>query len=356
MTKTAVAAVFILAASAACSRSEQTLKTPQINMITRENVHGVMATDERTIWITGKYGIIYHSSDGGATWQRQESGVTGETVLCDGTFPDSRTGWVVGIQGTILHTTDGGATWRRQATGTDRHLYGICFVDARRGWAVGEWGTVLHTTDGGATWLPQAEEVDRSFNNVVFVDGKTGWIVGERGVIRHTTDGGTTWLPQVPRAFARESFEDELEDPPPSLFGVCFTDARCGWACGIEGTVIRTTDGGATWDVLPALTDHTLYTVFIRYGRGWIVGDKGTLLLSGDAGLTWENRDGAITSKQPFRDVFFTGPQTGWAVGGGGSVVHTADGGATWDFRSGLSYAMEFFQMPRALEFGGGTE
>jgi photosystem II stability/assembly factor-like uncharacterized protein len=86
------------------------------------------------------------------------------------------------------------------------------------------------------------------------------------------------------------------------------------------------------------------------------VGDKGTYLFSDDGGNTWEMTDEVIKSKQAFRDIYFSSPQKGWAVGAGGSVIHTTDGGKTWEFRSGLSYAMEFFKMPKALEFGGGVE
>ena len=347
-----VLAAVVLAVTTGCEKADRTLKGFSIQSITRENVHGVIAPDDDNIWITGNYGTIYRSSDGGETWTRQHSGVK-EGILVDADFLDNRTAWIVGLHGTVLHTSDGGDHWIRQNTGTQRHLFDVSFADADYGWVVGEWGTTLHTRDGGKTWQPQRDEMDRTFNNVVFVDRKTGWIVGERGTILHTGDGGHTWQPQLPKAFERIDFEDELENPPPSLYGVAFTNHNRGWACGIDGTIIRTTDGGSTWELLPSKTDMTLYTVFIKWGRGWIVGDKGTYLTSSDGGNTWEAPEEAIKSRQPFRDLFFSSPLKGWAVGAAGSVIHTTDGGTTWEFRSGLSYAMDFFQMPEALEFRG---
>jgi photosystem II stability/assembly factor-like uncharacterized protein len=351
------AIICIIILGAGCSRTEQKMEVPEIKVITMDNVHGVIAPDDDHIWITGNWGIIYHSSDGGESWTKQDSGVKdSEAILCDGVFLDTKNGWVVGIRGTILHTTDGGSTWTRQNTGTDRHLFGICFTDNEYGWAVGEWGAIIHTTDGGKTWQKQGEEFDRMLNNITFVDRKEGWIVGERGVIMHTTDGGASWSTQLPKAFERVDEEEELLNPAPSLFGVCFTDRNNGWACGIDGTIIRTTDGGQTWEELSSGTGKTLYTIFIKYGKGWIVGDKGTYIMSNDNGKTWELQKEVIKSKWPFRDIYFSSPQNGWAVGQGGSVIHTTDGGKTWEFRSGISYAMDFFEMPKALEFGGGVE
>ncbi|MCP4713989.1 MAG: hypothetical protein GY868_02640 [Deltaproteobacteria bacterium] len=344
--------VLMIICGAGCNRAERGMKGPNIKKITRQNVHGVFAPTDEHIWLTGNHGSIYHSGDGGETWKAQESGMT-EGILVDGVFLDTRTAWIVGLYGTVLHTTDGGARWTRQQTGTKRHLFGISFADAEHGWAVGEWGTTLHTSDGGKSWQTQREEMDRTFNNVCFLDRETGWIVGERGTILHTRDGGKSWQPQLPKVFEREDFEAELENPPPSLFGVFFTDRDHGWACGIDGTIITTNNGGNTWELQDSKTDMTLYTIVIKWGRGWVVGDKGTYLTSPDAGATWVSHADVIKSRQPFRDIYFSSPQKGWVVGAAGTVVHTADGGQTWDFRSGLSYAMDFFQMPEALEFKG---
>jgi len=335
-----------------CKRSSSRMKKFSIKSITRENVHGVIAVDDENVWITGNYGTIYHSYDGGVTWTKQETGVE-KGILVDGIFLDKHVGWVVGLFGTILYTNNGGETWTKQETHTSRHLFGIYFTDEKHGWAVGEWGTVINTDDGGVTWKKQREEIDRTFNNITFADNQTGWIVGEIGVILHTTDGGKNWVKQLPKVFERESFEEELENPPPSLFGVVFKNKNQGWACGIDGIMLYTGDGGKLWDLVPTGTDLTLYTVFLKGNKGWAVGDRGAYLTSVDSGMTWEVQDEVIKSKQPFRDVYFSSPEIGWVVGAAGTVVKTIDGGKTWEFLSGLSYAMEFFQMPEALEFKG---
>jgi photosystem II stability/assembly factor-like uncharacterized protein len=336
--------------SAGCSRSGQKMEVPKIKMIARENFHGVICPDAKTVYLTGNYGALFKSDNGGDNWTRQESGIKGESILADGSFIDASTGWVVGLYGTVLHTSNGGATWEKQQTGTDKHLFSICFVDKNNGWAIGNWNTIIHTADGGKTWESLTPEEDRIYKNVCFVDKNNGWVVGEKGFILHTTDGGKTWARQMPKKWEAIA-DDDFENPKPALYCVWFTDTKNGWISGIEGTLLKTQDGGETWDILPTGTALSLYTVFVKYGRGWVVGDKGAYLMSEDGGATWKIYDEAIKTRAALRDVCFSSADSGWAVGMGGTVVHTTDGGKTWEFYSGLSYAMKFFVMPKALEF-----
>jgi len=331
------------------SRKEQQMKKITIKMISPENIHGVMLPDNDHIWIVGDHGFISHSSDGGKTWNSQKSGV--ETLLVDGVFLDNTAGWVAGLYGTILHTTDGGKTWTKQNTGTDKHLFSVSFVDAQNGWAIGEWHTIIHTADGGKTWEKQAEEQDKIFNNVLFTDTENGWIVGEAGTILKTADGGKTWNTVMPSFFERATLEEEYERPRPALFGIAATDKNNIWICGIDGTMLRTSDAGATWEICPVNSANAIYSVVMKNGTGWAVGDKGVYLTTPDGGKTWKFLDDTIKTKTWIRDLYFSSPENGWVVGAGGVVVHTTDGGKRWEFESGLSYAMEFFQMPKALEF-----
>ena len=49
-------------------------------------------------------------------WRAQSSNT--DATLMDAAFADSSRGWAVGVGGTVLHTSDGGTTWERQNSGT----------------------------------------------------------------------------------------------------------------------------------------------------------------------------------------------------------------------------------------------
>jgi photosystem II stability/assembly factor-like uncharacterized protein len=86
----------------------------------------------------------------------------------------------VGQQGTILATTDGGATWQKRDSGVSTTLYGVHSADPTHGWAVGQQGTILATTDGGATWKKRDSGVSTILFGVHFADPTHGWAVGDK--------------------------------------------------------------------------------------------------------------------------------------------------------------------------------
>src|SRR5689334_23426676 len=70
-------------------------------------------------------------------------------------FVDASEGWAVGDDGVVWHSIDGGATWERQKTGTRASLRAVHFQSPYTGWAVGRLdqsggsvGVMLRTTDG----------------------------------------------------------------------------------------------------------------------------------------------------------------------------------------------------------------
>lgn len=70
-------------------------------------------------------------------------------------FLNQNLGWAVGNYGHILKTTDGGETWNHQNSGVTQELNDVEFIDENIGWAVGMNGVVLHSTNGGTTWYLQ---------------------------------------------------------------------------------------------------------------------------------------------------------------------------------------------------------
>ena len=66
--------------------------------------------------------------------------MSSDAALADVQFVDRSTGWAVSDRGAIWHTADGGNTWQRQESPVSCRLNAVFFLDRQQGWAVG--GTV----------------------------------------------------------------------------------------------------------------------------------------------------------------------------------------------------------------------
>jgi photosystem II stability/assembly factor-like uncharacterized protein len=161
--------------------------------------------DEQTGWMAGEFGKIYHSTDGGVTWQEQQGTLLGQAGIDDALnlpawfgirFLNANEGMTVGLEGKMAHTTDGGQTWNFVAEevslfATDP-LYALSFHDGA-GWIIGSSGRVLQLREG--KWRPAqlGMPIVAWLRAIDFFDDNNGWIVGGYGRIIHTTDGGKTW-------------------------------------------------------------------------------------------------------------------------------------------------------------------
>ena len=295
-------------------------------------------TGGRSLIAVGGKGTILRSNDDGAVWEPQHNpakpslDIEPVAALDAVTFSDATNGWVVGytlpdVQDYILHTTDGGATWHRQEialTESGSGLLGVAFTNAGTGWASGADGTIWHTTDGGSTWTPYIVEHRRAVTNLRFIDGHTGWAVGRLGLVLHTTDGGATWF-------------QENSGTSATLFDVFFTNPYTGWTVGENGSIFRTSDGGRTWRPQASGTTNTLANIqFTNDSSGWVVGRRGTILHTTDGGESWVLQPNG--TKANLLGVAFADDQTGWAVGQGGTILHTTNGGANWIPQEGFRY------------------
>ncbi|HEX4091522.1 MAG TPA: hypothetical protein VHZ33_22645 [Trebonia sp.] len=157
-----------------------------------------------------------------------------------------------------MATSDGGSTWARQYTGS-ADLDQVDFIDGEHGWAAGG-STLLRTTDGGASWNALAEPCQGDLNSVHFVSPTLGYAVAAKspdqpgqeaagqyggpyttavgGSLLRTTDGGATWTP--------------VAGAPANPQSACFGNADDGYL-GTPAHIWRTTDGGRHWTL--ALTE-----------------------------------------------------------------------------------------------------
>ena len=239
--------------------------------------------------------------------------------------------------------------------GIDGMLQDVYFIDNQNGLVVGDKGLILGTADGGKTWTkkevnmrpPGADAGQRpgrppgfgggavTLYNIYFVDEKIGFITGGRGTILKTEDGGKTWNRKMARSAGSEQNNNRRGGGIRSnLMGIQMISEKVGFIAGTENTILKTTDGGETWvghseRARVGETRNNLENIwFVSPTTGWIIGSYGTLLHTVDGGETWEKRDAGFDNN--LFGIQFIDEKTGWISGQEGLILHTADGGKTW--------------------------
>ncbi len=187
-------------------------------------------------------------------------------------------------------------------------------------WIVGFPGLALVSDDRGATFVQRGPGGDAVLLAVDRVDEQVGFACGRQGTVWKTVDGGKSWT-----ALATGTHEP--------LLALDFLDATHGFVVGNFGIVLLTDDGGVTWKSIQALEegeDPTLYgVVWVDSRTIVIVGEMGVVMRSVDGGQTWERQDDVVDGH--LFGVALTGDGVGvLAVGSAGAIAHSTDGGATW--------------------------
>ncbi|MBU4290202.1 MAG: hypothetical protein KKG09_08090 [Verrucomicrobia bacterium] len=222
------------------------------------------------------------------------------------------------------------------------------------GWAAGDpncgYATILYTTNAGADWVRQGsstEIADVSLACIAAVDAQTAWAVGESAqgyaTIYNTTNGGSTW--------SRQGARDAVGNNPLSKISACSREVA--WVSGAAGTVLRTTDGGQTWQNLsPAGYSNyfqgiTALDADIAWAAGHFQDGYAPILHTTNGGLTWVRQScGAVTNMANILSIGAADAQRLWAVGfatnpsNNGRIIGTTNGGITWDllYHQGAGY------------------
>jgi len=247
--------------------------------------------------------------------------------------PSSSTFW-------IFNTTDGAKHWLRQYTGTGQGSEGFLhFFDAQHGLA--ELGaSAYRTVDGGASWRLIKGPANGDYNpapQLTFASPNLGWAfaydfvndsASGRERLFSTTDGGATWtlLPgDVP------SGADFAQRP-------AFRESGEGWLGGsfVSGPIAyHTSDGGASWRAVQITTQRGEYftsVALIPGGDVLVVVEGGSsspsAFRSSDQGATWHELP-QLPNAAGIQDLAFI-DATHWWASRDGVIYRTADGGSTW--------------------------
>ncbi len=246
---------------------------------------------------------------------------------------DNSEAWAVGDLGRIFHTTDAGRSWEVQSAGTKRPFVAISCVGEKL-WIAGQAGQIAHSPDAGRTWTKQESGTTRNLLDIQFVDAQRGIAIGDFGTLLRTEDGGRTWE-KIPLPENIELPPDIAEVVQPGdviLYGATFATRDQVWIAGEFGVILHSTDGGLTWQQQRSGVETTLFGIHALDGeRAWAVGLEAVLLSTTDGGATWnkENVERPKGFVLPLYDIAVNG-LFGWAVGNSGFILHSKDAGKTW--------------------------
>jgi len=266
--------------------------------------------------------VMFQSSDYGLSWYENAH---------DGLLPwnksiafyDTKNGFGVGYDGRIIKTDDAGMNWASPTVPINRDFNKIFYVGAGIFYVAGgnktndSMQTIVKSTNFGNTWSVIYDDYGPWLKSIFFIDTLKGFAVGDNGVLLATTDAGYNWTPAV--APVIRDFNAITFINPNVGFIVGGTASGSG-----KRTILRTINGGLNWSVLMDNPGGILKDIsFADITTGYIVGDSATVLKTTDGGLSWQPTiiDTTLTGNESFNAVKFYAKNFG-VVGGKSGLLY----------------------------------
>jgi photosystem II stability/assembly factor-like uncharacterized protein len=292
------------------------------------NLERLIRAEDGSLILAADRRRIYRSTDNAYSWQLVYAESPEARVS---TFDLHRT-----PNGTLLamlngphfvRSTDNGITWQRFAE--DNLQIAIdnirsFSVQSDFQWYLVSNRNVFRTTDAGDTWHHDNENFDaRGLQRFVFVDSLYGYQLREGQLLR-TLDGGATW--EEMDIFGFNIIRDLQAGPSLGNNVFCLSFGRY--------TVNASTDGGESWNISlteTAFADSSPRAMhFVDARLGFVVGYGGRILRTDDGGQSWTIVHG-IGFIGTITDLLFLDGQHGIATSYSPTVLLTTDGGHRWN-------------------------
>ena len=309
---------------------------------TTAHFRGLSAVSATTAWASGYTstdGVVYRTTNGGATWQDVSPPAAAGLQFRDieAFDADHAVAMSIGDHPTDFRmyvTANGGQTWTLTFVNQEPLAFYDCmtFFDRNRGLALsdppdGVHFRVIATDDGGYTWHVTGQQMPPAPGAAAFAasgecltsdHGHTAWFGtgGSEASVFRSVDRGVTWTVAPTQM---------LFGPSAGINGLAFNGQQRGIAVGGDfflptaspDSFARSFDGGSSWSLVPGAPSE------YRSGVAWVDGHTAIAVgLSGsdvstDFGTTWQRfDDGSLDT------VDCANPTACWASGAGGRVAY----------------------------------
>lgn len=268
-----------------------------------------------------------------AQW-REVNSPTSKTIT-DIHIVDSENGFMSCSLGTVLKTTNGGLDWQAYDTGISASFMSIFGIDKDTVYTARY--SLYKSTNSCTSWVDYGGFLSSStIVDIYFSSPKTGFII-KSGKLYKTNDYGLNWYKVYDKVYSNGN--------------ILFTSQDTGYVVGgatvicdpgpcippiIYGAIIKTTDGGESWQKLNFFNDtlNIISASFINNDSGYCFSSNNTIQKTEDGGLTWISIDTGITGN--ISGGLFINKSIGFIITGG-QIYITKNGGMNWDLEYTVS-------------------
>jgi photosystem II stability/assembly factor-like uncharacterized protein len=270
-------------------------------------------------WLVGTKATLLETQDGGETWQARELELEEsdpKNVRFVSVDFAGQEGWIAGQPSLLLHTKDGGKSWLQVPLSEKLpgSPYKVTALGKNTAEMMTDVGAIYKTKNGGRTWKALVQEAVGVVRNVArsedgryvavsargnfystWEPGQTAWQPHERSSSRRVqnmgfTGDGRLWL--IARGGQIQFSEpndydvwDDAQYPEFSaswgLLDIAYRTPEEVWMAGGSGNLLRSPDGGETWQKDRDVEDvpsNFYRIIFTNPDQGFILGQRGILL------------------------------------------------------------------------------
>ncbi len=266
-----------------------------------------------TLYAATRHGIV-KSTDGGASWQAANSGLTGFSVSQLALDPTTSATLYAATSSGLFKSTDAGASWSSLNSGLpqDASIQSVYLDPIHPSiiYAVGSNDIIFKSADGGTSWAALNTVPDIIFT--VFADSLVidpvnsntiyaGTLAAGYGNIAKSADGGQSWkVVSIGLSSSTYMMSLTIDPTAPSTLYASYADA------GGSG-LLKSTDGGQSWNIVTVISSSNVFfnsqiaidpsapsTIYAGYSNP-LTGEGG-VLKSTDSGQTWNAANAGLSN------------------------------------------------------------
>jgi photosystem II stability/assembly factor-like uncharacterized protein len=171
------------------------------------------------------------------------------------------------------------------------------------------------------TWVPSRDYFSKEIHWIGFFGNQNARAFGDKGLNLKTNSRGSKWE-QV-----------SANNGPIKYLSISFPGSNdSGWACGSNGWLAKTVDGGQSWITVSSPSTKLKSIAFQSNSNGLLIDSLGKIYYTNDAGVNW-NLGIYSSAFRPNSVAWVSGPRA-TAVGDSCEIGFTTDGGINWTVSS----------------------